>query len=167
MLQVLLSFLQQFPSTLVADFASFTDRLPSRARDSVGSGLASCLVRVGVSRLEDVIAWQLANAFKLEIYKLIKDSRSASADLMFRDQLRDSAASVGMNIGEGYYRFGAREFRRYLTIALASLGEATLWLQDGIDRGHFDKDACDAAFTLAKRCRVASLRLRHSLGPQN
>jgi carbamoyl-phosphate synthase large subunit len=118
---------------------------------------------VGVARLEDLIAWQLANAFKREIYRLLKDSRSASADLPFRDQLRDAAASIGMNIGEGFDRFGAREFRRYLTIALASLGEASLWLRDGIDREHFDKAACEPAFTLAKRCRVAVLRLRQSL----
>lgn len=119
--------------------------------------------RMGVSRLEDLIAWQLANSFKLEIYRLLGDSPRAASDVRFRDQLRESAASVGMNIGEGFYRFGAREFRRHLTIALGSLGEATLWLQDGIDRGHF---ACETAFSLAKRCRVASLRLRHSLGPQ-
>jgi len=121
---------------------------------------------MGVSRLEDLIAWQLANAFKLEIYRLLDDSPPASSDVRFRDQLRASAVSVGVNIGEGFYRFGAREFRRYLTIALASLGETTLWLQDGIDRGHFDKATCETAFSLAKRCRVASLRLRHSLGPQ-
>ena len=121
---------------------------------------------MGVSRLEDLIAWQLANTFKLEVYRLLGDSPRASSDARFRDQLRESAASVGMNIGEGFYRFGAREFRRYLTIALASLGEAVLWLQDGVDRGHFDKDTCETAFALAKRCRVASLRLRHSLGPQ-
>ena len=88
---------------------------------------------MGVSRLEDLIAWQLANAFKLEIYRLLDDSPPASSDVRFRDQLRASAVSVGVNIGEGFYRFGAREFRRYLTIALASLGEATLWLQDGIE----------------------------------
>ena len=121
---------------------------------------------VGVGRLEDLIAWQLADAFKLEIYGLLRDSRSASADLPFRDQLRHAAASVSMNIGEGFYRFGARQFRRYLTIALGSLGEATLWLRDGIDREHFDKAACEPAFTLAKRCPVAVLRLRQSLEPK-
>ena len=118
---------------------------------------------MGIKRVEDVIAWQLANAFKLEIYRLINSSPGARVDGRFRDQLRESAASVGMNIGEGFYRYGAKEFARYLAIALASLGEATLWLQDGIDRRHFEPDACETAFALAKRCRVAALRLRRSL----
>ena len=42
---------------------------------------------------------------------------------------------------------------------MASLGEATLWLCDGIERGHFDGKDCEHAFDLAKRCRVATLRL--------
>ena len=118
---------------------------------------------MGVSRIEDLVAWQAAMAFKVEVYGLIQQSPSACLDFRFRDQLRESAASVGINIAEGFYRFGAREFARYLTIALASLGEATLWLQDGIDRRHFDPTACEPAFRLAKRCRIATLRLRHAL----
>jgi four helix bundle protein len=118
---------------------------------------------MGVKRVEDIVAWQLANAFKVEVYRLIAESPGASIDIRFRDQLRESAASVGINIGEGFYRYGAREFARYLAIALSSLGEATLWLRDGIDRRHFDADACEQALALAKRCRVATLRLRHSL----
>lgn len=120
---------------------------------------------MGVQRIEDLIAWRLADAFKIEVYRLIRESPGAGADFRFRDQLRDSAASVGMNIGEGFYRYGAREFGQFLSIALASLGEATLWLRDGLDRQYFDPAACEAAFTLAKRCRVATLRLRRSLEP--
>jgi four helix bundle protein len=118
---------------------------------------------VGISRLDDLIAWQLARAFKLEVYRLLRDSAGIAADPKFQNQLRDAAASVSVNIGEGFYRYGAREFRRFLTIALASLGEATLWLQDGVDRGYFVNDDCEPARTLAKRCRVAMLRLRQSL----
>ena len=118
---------------------------------------------MGVSRLEDLIAWQLAHAFKLEVYRLLRESPGATTDGRFREQLRDSAASACMNIGEEFYRYGAREFRRYLTIALASLGEATLWLHDGIDRDHFQKEDCERAFAFAQRCRIAMLRLRQSL----
>jgi len=120
---------------------------------------------MGVRRVEDLIAWQLANAFKVEIYRLIRESAGARGDHRFRDQLRDSAVSVGMNIGEGFLRYGAPEFARYLTIALASLGESVLWLHDGIDREHFDHAACREALLLAKRCRIATLRLRQSLEP--
>ena len=118
---------------------------------------------MGISRLDDLIAWQLARTFKLEVYRLLRNSPAVVADPKFQNQLRNAAASVSINIGEGFYRFGAREFRRFLTIALASLGEATLWLQDGVDRGYFVTDDCELARTLAKRCRVATLRLRQSL----
>jgi carbamoyl-phosphate synthase large subunit len=118
---------------------------------------------VGVQRLEDVVAWQLANAFKKEVYRLVTDHPSAAADFWVRDQLRNAAASVGANIGEGFYRFGAREFARFLTIALSSLGEATLWLRDGIDRKHFHAAECEEAFALARRCRITTLRLRRVL----
>jgi four helix bundle protein len=118
---------------------------------------------MGVSRLEDLVAWQLAQAFKVEVYRLLREHAGASADTAFREQLRASTSSVPMNIGEGFYRYRAREFARFLSIALASLGEATLWLRDGVDRGHFPVRSCDEALNLAKRCRVATLRLRQKL----
>jgi len=118
---------------------------------------------MGVSRLEELVARQMADAFKLEVYRLLREYPDERADLAFRDQLRGSASSVSMNIGEGFYRYRAREFARFLSIALASLGESTLWLRDGIDRGHFPSTACDDAFVMAKRCRVATLRLRQKL----
>lgn len=120
---------------------------------------------MGVQRVEDLIAWQLANAFKLEVYRLIRESAGAREDHRFRDQLRGAAASTGMNIGEGFFRYGASEFARYLTIGLASLGEATLWLNDGVDRGYFVRASCGEALALAKRCRIATLRLQQSLEP--
>lgn len=119
--------------------------------------------RVGVHRLEELVAWQLADAFKKEVYRLLRECAAARGDFRYRDQLRQAAASVPMNIGEGFYRFGRREFAHFLAIALASLGEATLWLQDGVDRQHFDATQCDPALKLARRCRVATLRLRQSL----
>jgi carbamoyl-phosphate synthase large subunit len=136
---------------------------PIAVADDDGLGLA-LLSDMGVSRLEDLVAWQLAHAFKVEIYALIDRTPRVANDPHFRNQLRDAAASVGMNIGEGFHRFGAREFRRFLSIAIASLAEATLWLRDGIDRRHFDESACQTAFNLSKRCRVAAIRLHQSLG---
>jgi four helix bundle protein len=118
---------------------------------------------VGVRRLEQLDAWCLAESFKVEVYRLVRSSPEVLADLHFRDQLRSSAASVSMNIAEGFYRYRVREFARFLSIALASLGEATLWLRDGIQRGHYPASACECAFGLARRCRLTTLRLHKSL----
>ena len=118
---------------------------------------------MGVNRIEDLIAWQLAQSFKLEVYRLLREYPSAVADLRFCDQLRASASSVGMNIAEGFRRYRAREFARFLTIALSSLSESMLWLRDGVDRGHFPDAACAGGQELGKRCYVATLRLKRSL----
>ena len=114
---------------------------------------------VAVRSLDELIAWQLADAFKVEVYGLLRRSPGAARDRAFADQLRAAAASAAMNIGEGFYRYRPRDFARFLAIALASLGEATLWLRDGIQREHFDVSDCEPAFLLARRCRIASSRI--------
>jgi four helix bundle protein len=116
-----------------------------------------------VDRIDDLIAWQLADRFKTEVYGLIRRNASASADRAFSSQLRAAAASAAMNIGEGFYRYQPRDFARFLSIALASLGEATLWLRDGIQREYFAPTECEPVFQLATRCRIATLRLRRYL----
>jgi four helix bundle protein len=118
---------------------------------------------VGARRVDELIAWQLAQAFKLEVYRLIRAHRAVERDLRFTDQLRASTSSVAMNIAEGFHRYHRREFSRFLQIALSSLGEAMEWLRDGADRGHYSPDDCAPALTLARRCYGATLRLKKSL----
>jgi four helix bundle protein len=118
---------------------------------------------VAARSLDELIAWQLADAFKVEVYALLRRNSAASGDQAFAGQLRAAAASAAMNIGEGFYRYRPKDFARFLSIALASLGEAALWLRDGIQREYFTPAECEPAFLLAKRCRVATLRLRQRL----
>jgi len=107
----------------------------------------------------------LADAFKKEVYRLLRESAAADADYRFRNQLRAAAASVAMNIGEGFYRNNTGDFVRFLSIALASLGEASLWLHDGVEREYFNREGCANAWALANRCRAAMIRLKRSLVP--
>lgn len=118
---------------------------------------------MGAREIDDVLAWQLANEFKLAVYDLLRKRAEAATDLRYHDQLRSAAASAAMNIAEGFYRYNARDFARYLSIALASLGEAAMWVQDGIDRGYFTVGECRALFELAGRCRATTLRFRAAL----
>jgi four helix bundle protein len=114
-------------------------------------------------RLEDLLVWQLANSFKREVYRLVEESRGAQSDFRFRDQLREAAASVEMNIGEGFGRFRPREFIRFLEISLGSLTEAKLWLADGVDRRYWEPEASRKAHELAARSRRAIIQLIQAL----
>lgn len=117
---------------------------------------------VGARHYKELIAWQLADQFKAEVFKLVRASQWASTDRPYAEQLTDAASSTAHNIAEGFLRFGPREFRRFLDYALGSLVEAEGRLEDGIQLGYFDRASCQTAFRLAKRCFVATLRLKRS-----
>ena len=128
-----------------------------------GTWIALWLGMTGVAKIEDLLAWQAADAFKKEVYELVRKSTAAMHDLSFRDQIRSAAASTAMNIAEGFHRFRPKEFIRFLEIGLASLAETRLWIHDGIDRGHFAPEDCTRALTLAERCQALTLGLLKSL----
>ena len=118
---------------------------------------------MGVRRLDDLRAYRYAREFKLEVYRLVRQSRDAQDDRRFKSQLFEAAASNEMNIAEGFRRFGARDFCRFLTMARASLEEARRRLQDGIDRGYFTESDCSAARQLAEESGRSTMALRKSL----
>ena len=70
-------------------------------------------------RFEDIIVWQKAGLFSMEIYELFRDSR----DFGFKDQICRAAVSIMNNIAEGYERKGNKEFVRFLYIAKGSCAE--------------------------------------------
>jgi hypothetical protein len=57
---------------------------------------------MGFSRLEDIVAHQFAEEFKLEVYTLINASPGARRDFKFNDQLRRAASGIGPAIAEGF-----------------------------------------------------------------
>ena len=120
---------------------------------------------MGVRRLEDLIAWQLSVEFKRAVYRLIRAHGRADRDFKYRSQLFDSASSAEANVVEGFERYRAREFRLFLSYARASNAEAQRWLADGIDRGHFTKEACEPVLVLGRRAGAAIARLQQSLEP--
>jgi four helix bundle protein len=115
-----------------------------------------------VRRYRDLIAWQLGNQFKAEVFRLLKSSPEAWSNLKYRSQLLDSAASVVANLVEGFLRFSPGEFPKFIDYSLGSLGEAEQRLRDGIELGYFEEADCETAFRLARRCLTASIRLKQS-----
>jgi len=114
---------------------------------------------MGVRRYQDLIAWQMAEAFKTEVLRIVTASPRACADLRYKDQLFSAAQSVSANIAEGFVRGSPGDFRRFLRISLGSLGEAEVRLRDGIALSYFPDRDCELAFQYGRRCAVASTKL--------
>jgi four helix bundle protein len=120
---------------------------------------------MGAKRLEELVAWQLARQFKLEVYAIVKGSPDASRDLDYRQQLFGAAASGEANIAEGFHRFTLAEFAHFLAISRGSLGEAKVRLMDGVDRGYFTGPTCASALAIGNRAIACVTSLKVSLEP--
>jgi four helix bundle protein len=112
--------------------------------------------------IQSLVVWQLARDYKRELYALASRP-PACLDRPFADHLRKTAASVELNVVEGYHRGTPRDFARFLVIALASLAESRAQLDDGLDRRHFVADDLTRARLLARRAAPALMSLRRSV----
>ena len=117
---------------------------------------------MGVRRYQDLFAWQLAEALKEEIFRLIERNRVKLISWKYRDQIVESSAAVPKDIAEGFVRYSPAQFKTFLDYALASLAESELWLKDGVFRKYFSPEEAQEGLTLAKRCWKATLGLKHS-----
>jgi four helix bundle protein len=113
-------------------------------------------------RYQDLIAWQTAEGFKAEVFRIVLASARACADLDYKDQLFAAATSLPANIAEGFVRKSPGDFHRFLRISLGSLVEAEVRLRDGIALAYFTEKDCALAFRFGRRCAVASTRLANT-----
>jgi hypothetical protein len=58
---------------------------------------------------------QTAEGFKLEVYRIVKESELAQSDYKFRSQILEAARSVPSNVTEGFLRCSPSDFMRFLT----------------------------------------------------
>jgi four helix bundle protein len=123
--------------------------------DKCGAGIAQDR-DMGVNRVEDMVAHQFAVEFKLEVYRLIRESPEANRDRKYRMQLADATDGVDANMTEGFRRCHPGELATFLRYALATLAEAETRLRNGILRGYFAAGHCDGALVWARRCRAAT-----------
>ena len=72
-----------------------------------------------ILRFEDIIAWQKAQDFTVEIYSAFKDNK----DWDFRNQICRASVSISNNIAEGFDRSSNADFRRFLFMSLGSCSE--------------------------------------------
>lgn len=75
-----------------------------------------------IERFEDIEAWQKARELTRSIYAMTSHG-AFSKDFALRDQIRRASVSGMSNIAEGFERGGDKEFKNFLSIAKASVGE--------------------------------------------
>jgi four helix bundle protein len=74
---------------------------------------------MAIQKFEDIIAWQKAQEFAVDIYQIFKDTR----DYGFKDQIGRAVVSISNNIAEGFDRSSNADFSRFLYIAIGSCSE--------------------------------------------
>jgi four helix bundle protein len=82
-------------------------------------------------------------------------------------QVRRAAVSAATNIAEGAAKHGRREFRRYLDIALGSLGETSYLLMLAKDLGILTLADWQTLDELRRRAGGLTWRLARSLETSN
>jgi four helix bundle protein len=89
---------------------------------------------------EDLIVWQKAHAFVLNVYKI--SSQFPREEVYgLTAQLRRAAVSVPANIAEGFKRRGRPDKARMMNVAEGSLEEARYYLRLASDLGFGANDA--------------------------
>lgn len=69
-------------------------------------------------------------------------------DFGLRDQIRRASVSIMSNISEGFERGGAKEFKRFLSIAKGSTGEVKAQLYVARDVGFINQEQFNTLFKL-------------------
>src|SRR5688500_17539364 len=116
----------------------------------------------GARHFQELDCWQRAIELKLELYQLT-ERPSVRANLKFRDQLREAAASAPRIIAEGFGRRTNADFANYLDIARGSLGECQNLLQDAVDRAYLNPEDFKTLSALAARTSGAVAALQRWL----
>jgi four helix bundle protein len=116
----------------------------------------------GVPHYRELFAWQTGQAFKLEVYRIVRSSKDAFGNFKYRSQIFDAARGVPANVAEGFRRCSPGDFARFLDYSISGIAEAEEDLRDGIHLGYFAAAECEAAFRLAYRCSRACIRLKQS-----
>lgn len=71
-------------------------------------------------RFKDVITWQKAQDFAVDIYLTFKGIN----DFAFKDRICRAVNSISNNIAEGFDRSSKTDFSRFVFIAISSCSEA-------------------------------------------
>jgi four helix bundle protein len=87
----------------------------------------------------DLIVWQKAHAFVLDVYKSTENFPKSETFGLY-SQFRRAAVSIAANIAEGYRKTGKNDKLRFLNIAQGSLEECRYYIILSTDLNYFDEN---------------------------
>ncbi len=120
-------------------------------------------MRRGVTRFEDLLAWQHARNLASAVYEITR-SEAMRRDFGLCDQMRRAAVSVMSNIAEGYERGTTREYYRFLAIAKGSCAEVRSQLYLALDLGYIDLPTFERSISMSEDTARLIGALRSSIG---
>jgi four helix bundle protein len=91
----------------------------------------------GVTRFEDLVAWQRARDLTKTIYR-VSLRGEFSRDFGLARQIQRASVSIMSNVAEGFERGRPREFHQFLSTAKASCAELRSHLYVALDVGYLD-----------------------------
>lgn len=89
-----------------------------------------------IKKFEDIIAWQKAQLFAVEIYSIFRQLK----DFGFKDQICRAVVSISNNIAEGFERSSDADFLRFLYMATGSCSEVKSMLHLAIRMNYISKE---------------------------
>jgi four helix bundle protein len=116
----------------------------------------------GVSRFEDLLAWQEARKLTQAVYQLTRTGAFAR-DHGLKDQIQRAAVSAMNNIAEGFDCESKAEFARFLGYARRSVVEVQSLLYVALDVEYITKEAFNIHFAQASKTKALIGGLKHSL----
>jgi four helix bundle protein len=125
---------------------------------SNGSRYAPCM-----ALYKHLLAWKECHQLVLDVYKATE--KWPKYELYgLTSQTRRAAFSGAANIVEGATRKGRNEFKRFLSISLASLAEVEYALDVATALGYLESAVVEALAIQQRRARSMTWKLQRSLG---
>ncbi len=117
---------------------------------------------MAVSQFTQLIAWQLADQLRAQVFAFTAKEPTAR-DFRFCRDIRASAESAPSNTAEGFARFRPPEFLYFLRIARASLAETQDHLRSALQSDYITPDGFTGMWRLGRRAIMANTGLQRYL----
>ncbi len=120
---------------------------------------------MGISKFEDIRAWQEARILVRMIYQLTQ-MEPLSKDFGLRDQLQRAAVSAMTNIAEGFDCESHAEFARFLGYSRRSAVEVQSLLYAVLDVGYITEGIFQEYYDQANKVKALVSAFKNSLKKQ-